>query len=230
MTVPQPRTPPRPHHKALARNGFPGAPLCHRLCVGKAGWERQLTAASLDRSGFRGILSSALRAELTAGFSAENSPKTAQQPKPASFTLLIRLSSWRRLWVPASATKPAQRSGTRSKGTGVISPTRHRAPQIGLVLLQAGRCTRETLLLPPAQAASLLLLLPQAPGDRKHQPDLICTVGKPGNTSCFSREKRRNIQSLRLEEEPKPNLWLRVGSQAAIDQYILCTSPCALST
>ena len=138
-----------------------------------------------------------------------NSPKTSS---PASFTSFIRLGSRKRVQAQTAISQPPPPSQLRgqarmARGRGLTSPTRRRAPQIGLGLLQAGRCTEETRPLPPAQAASLLLLLPRTPGDRKHQPDLLRTVGNPGSTSCFSREKRRNTQNLRLEEEdPEPNL------------------------
>ena len=77
------------------------------------------------------------------------------------------------------------------------------------------RCAGETQPLPRAQAAPLLLLLLLTPGHGKHHPDPLCTVSKPGSTSCFSSEKRRNIQSLELEEdELKPNL-----QQAALAEH-----------
>lgn len=45
---------------------------------------------SLDSSGFRGILSSALRAELTPGFSAENSPQNSSPSETSIFHLIYQ--------------------------------------------------------------------------------------------------------------------------------------------
>lgn len=108
------------------------------------------------------------------------------------------------MWTQTAVSQPPPQSQLR--GQAPTAKGEGRAPQIGLWLLQAGSCIKETWPLPPAQAASLLLLLPWMPGTESTNQTCSARLARQAAPPA-SREKRRNTQSLRLEEEePKPNL------------------------
>lgn len=107
------------------------------------------------------------------------------------------------MWPQTAVSQPPPQSQLR--GQARTAKGEGRAPQIGLGLLQAGSCTKQTWPLPPAQAASLLLLLPWMQGTESTNQTCSARLASQAAPPA-SREKRRNTQSLRLEEEPKPNL------------------------